>query len=301
MICDEHGDVEPHSHYTHDWNGPRRDARHDSPSAVALHNAEIPPSLQRASLDFINPLKQTLDADQTKLLPNLVGPALYDPFSASVRILTNNLRQLRLWAVVDESLFRLEDASQSPWSNLEILKIMLHPLRPDGSWYFHEPHGQGRNAVGYEIIVDSYPPFEISELDEDMHDLDNKSSLNSCSNEFRVVPDETRLKPFLEGSARTAARMCSLKRAIIWSPTYWDPEWDDEEAQDYDNVFYRQRPYWGIQYSDQDNGVWGSLLPYPIGPSEDKKDDPAMRCLIWMVSKWRPDTELRNLFQYLGR
>ena len=178
---------------------------------------------------------------------------------------------------------------------------MFHPSRPDGSWYFHDPHGQGCNAVGYEITVDSYPPFETSELDEVMHDLDNKSLPNSCRNEFRVVPDEARLTPFLEGFARIAARVYSLKRAIIWSPTYWDPEWDDEEAQDYDNVFYRQRPYWCIQYSDQDNGVWGSLLPYPISPSEDKKYDPAMRCLIWVVSEWRPDTELRNLFQNIGR
>ena len=93
-ICDEDGDVEPDRHYTHDWDGPRRDARHDFTSAVALHKAGIPPSLQRAILDFVNPLKQTLGADQNKLLPNLVGPALYDPFSASLRILTNNLRQV---------------------------------------------------------------------------------------------------------------------------------------------------------------------------------------------------------------
>jgi hypothetical protein len=267
------------------------------------HKAQLPTSLQRVNLDFVSPLRRALCTVQDRPLPNLVGPALHDPFSASVRILTNFTRQLRLWAVLDESLFSIHNTTQPQWPNLEILEIMFHPSRPDGSWYFSGPQGQGRSAVSYDINNASYPPFKATDLDHDMHLLDESNCLsrlpNDASNMFRIIPDETRLRPLLEGFSRAAAQMRSLKRAIIWTSLHWSPDCDYEESQGWD-IEPKQRGYnWAIQYSDQDNGVWGT--PSRHFRSRQTKDDPTVRCLIWMVSKWRPDAELHSLFQNIGR
>jgi len=301
------GSEDPNRHFQSDWDGPRRDARHNFAHAVISHQTQLPTSLQRASLDFVSPLIRALDTIQDRPLPNLVGPALRDPFSASLRILTNNLRQLRLWAIVDESLFSMDDNSQPQWPNLEILEVMFHPSRPDGSWYFVGPQGHGREAVGYDITAASYPPLETTELDIDMEELVTSGHLsnlpNGAQNQFRITPDEARLRPLLAGFSSAAAQMCSLRRAIIWTSLNWYPKYDYAESQGWDSEYQgpgsNWRSNWAIQYSDQDNGIWGSPSHYL--PSQQRNDDPTIRCLVWMVAAWRPDAELRRLFQNIGR
>ncbi|CAN9411096.1 unnamed protein product [Alternaria alternata] len=296
-FCHQGGDEEPNRHFQHDWDGPRRDARHDFASAVTRHEAQLPASLRRANLDFVHPLYRTLDTVQDRMLPNLVRPALYDPFSSSLRLLTNNVRQLRIRAIIDESLFHIDDSSQPAWPNLEILEVMFHPSRPDGSWYFHGPRGQGRDAVGYAITAASYPPFEANDLDAEMEGrLHDQSVLvdlpNGHSNEFRITPDEQRLRPLLEGFARAAVQMPSLKRAIIRSPLLWDP------TEGYDDGIQRKSLVWGIQYSAEDIGV---NMAKHDPTSQREQGYTATRALTWMVGDWHPDAQLHSLFQQIGR
>ncbi|KAI4936651.1 hypothetical protein J4E86_011268 [Alternaria arbusti] len=173
----------------------------------------------------------------------------------------------------------MDDDSQPQWPNLEILEVMFHPSRPDGSWYFFGPQGHGREAVGYDITAASYPPLETTELDVDMDQLVTSGHLsdlpNGAQNQFRITPDEARLRPLLAGFSRAAAQMCSLRRAIIWTSLSWYPEYDYAESQGWDSEYQGPGPNWAIQYSDQDN--------------------------VWMVAAWRPDAELRRLFQNIGR
>jgi hypothetical protein len=108
--------------------------------------------------------------------------------------------------------------------------------------------------VGYAITAASYPPFEANDLDAEMEErLHDQSVLvdlpNGHSNEFRITPDEQRLRPLLEGFARAAVQMPSLKRAIIRSPLLWDP------TEGYDDGVQRKSLVWGIQYSAEDIGV----------------------------------------------
>lgn len=98
---DEEG---PTRHFQHDWEGPRRDARHDFAGAVTFYSTQLPKSLKRASLNSLDPIVRRTDIDQTQTLPNLVSPALMDPFSSSLRIMSNNLRELQIRVSVDESL-----------------------------------------------------------------------------------------------------------------------------------------------------------------------------------------------------
>ncbi|KAI4653140.1 uncharacterized protein J4E79_008653 [Alternaria viburni] len=71
----------------------------------------------------------------------------------------------------------MDDNSQPQWPNLEILEVMFHPSRPDGSWYFVGPQGRGREAVGYDITAASYPPLETTELDIDMEELGSSADV----------------------------------------------------------------------------------------------------------------------------
>jgi hypothetical protein len=134
-------------HYEHDWEGPRRDARHDFADTVTCCLDKIPKTLRRASLDFLKPLIRSSKIHHGRSLPDLVGPLAHDPFTPSLGILCNNLRHLQLRAMNDESLFLPQSknftALHLPWPHLELLEIMFHNARPDGTWYFSGPAGQG--------------------------------------------------------------------------------------------------------------------------------------------------------------
>ncbi|EUC44120.1 hypothetical protein COCMIDRAFT_38013 [Bipolaris oryzae ATCC 44560] len=218
------GEIEPETHFKHDWEGPRRDARHDFANAVSSPSFEFPKSLTRASLDFLNPLTRAVDISQSRPLPDLVGPAVKDMFSSSLAILSNNLHQLHIKAMVDESLFSKDASTRPCWPNLEILEVVFHPAHPNGSWYFHGPQGEGRDVVGFEVTDEHYPPYEKTELDEEMeylHDEKPNEDPHDGNSQYRITPDENRLRPFLQSFAEAAIHMTFLKSACLWSPLNW--------------------------------------------------------------------------------
>lgn len=82
----------------------------------------------------MNPPYNSITIHQNKELPDLVGPGTKDPFSSSLRILSNNLRQVQLRVMADDTLF-WSDSDVPSWSNLEILDVMFHIACPTGRWY----------------------------------------------------------------------------------------------------------------------------------------------------------------------
>jgi hypothetical protein len=279
---------EPAQHYERDWEGPRRNSRHDFAVAITSHVRQLPIDLKRASLDFMYPLDRTTQIHHGKCLPDLVNPSLcQDPFSTSLRIMATNLRELRIRAMVDDSLFGSGDATGSFGPNLEIFEVTFHLAHPKGRWYFQGPGGEGHDAIGYEVTDASYPPFETSELDLEMDALREERPCG-CSTyanlQFRVVPNNDNLRPFLAGFACAAKSMPRLKEAMLWSPLSW------EILEDYDDEF-------------ADHGIDGSELLWGVAytePGRSSNKGPS-RQFEWMVGEWRPDTQLRNLFHEIGR
>jgi hypothetical protein len=45
-------------------------------------------------------------------------------------------------------------------SNLELPRVMVHIVRPDGGWYFQGPSGEGGDPRGFHIDASRYPPCE---------------------------------------------------------------------------------------------------------------------------------------------
>jgi hypothetical protein len=151
--------------------------------------------------------------------------------------------------------------------------------------------------VGYAITAASYPPLEANDLDAEMegrvhHGFILPDLPNGHSNEFRITPDEQRIRPLLEGFARVAVQMPSLKRAIIRSPLLWDP------TEGYDDGIQRKSLVWGIQYSAEDIGV---NMAKHDPTSQREQGYTATRALTWMVGDWHPDAQLHSPFQQIGR
>ncbi|KAH7080659.1 hypothetical protein FB567DRAFT_109620 [Paraphoma chrysanthemicola] len=337
--CATRGDEEPTRHYECDWSGPRkyipylvlliyvicypekgmfrspqaqlplywhernlmfwklllisawysRDARHGFANAVKGYTEDLPSSLWRASLDFLCPLDRSIDFDHAKGQPNLVNPAKWDPFSSSLRILICNLRQLRLRAAIDESLFWPEDGSQTFGPNLEILEITFQIAHPSGKWYFQGPDERGRDAVGFEITSSCYPPYQTSELDLDMDSLQDEVGFPCYTRggaQFRIVPHDANLRPLLEGYAKAAQGMHRLKEAALWTVLRWKPESDSDSGSEMNDVD-----------DDYGGGAWGITYSAP----ELAEPKQSCRLLTWTVDRWRPDPELHDAFQRIGR
>ena len=56
-------------HFARDWDGPRRDSRHDF--AKVVQDVGLPLSLQNVNLDFLDPLSDAEGIDQREPMPNL--------------------------------------------------------------------------------------------------------------------------------------------------------------------------------------------------------------------------------------
>jgi hypothetical protein len=286
--CPKMAEEEPAKHYEHDWEGPRSDSRRDFATAVTSCITHLPSSLKKASLDFLNPFERATNIDHYMALPNLVSPLQKDPFSASLRLMSTNLRQLRIRAMVDETLFWPGDDKVSFGPNLEILEVMFHPARPDGKWYFQGPGGEGHDAIGYQITSTCYPPLERTHTDIDMdamyNEKDSGCESHACC-QFRISPIDTHLRPFLEGFAKAAMQMRFLKRALLWSPMRW---YGEEYCEDI---------YLSYDLEEDDKMAWG--ITYRA-PGQDWIPN-SCRQLEWTVAQWRPDPQLHNTFQQIGR
>jgi hypothetical protein len=90
---------------------------------------------------------------------------------------------------------------------------------------------------------------------------------------FRHIPNEHIMHPFLEAFAKAAQTMQSLKAFSLWSPL-------------------ARGLAWGIAYARP-------VEPATVySPGHDFRD---YRQIWWKVGDWRPDGELHQLFQNIGR
>jgi len=192
--------------------------------------------------------------------------------------------------VIDESIFpalspQNSATSHTPWPHLELLDLMFHNARPDGTWYFQGTDGRGDVARGLPVTDASYPPYSRTQFDEDMDEYydenirGGRQTRGVDNHEFRIAP-HANLILLLERFARAAIQMPALKEAVIWSPI---------QGQD----VYPERPMsqrglnviWGIEYAEPRSSINAG----------------STRQLDWLVGKWRPGKELHSLFQEIGR
>ena len=70
---------------------------------------------------------------------SLLQGTLFDLFSASLRVFSQNLTTFILDAYVDATLFWPsihESCAMPSWPSLKKLKISFNPVAPSGTWYF---------------------------------------------------------------------------------------------------------------------------------------------------------------------
>ena len=286
-------DVEEARYSSQDWPGPRRDARHDFAKAIQVIKL---PTLNHVNLDFIYPIRKADWVDQRLQMPNLIKPAIYDPFSSSLRLLSYQLRTMKLRVVADETLFWPADGSTPSWPNLESLSVMFHPVSPSGAWYFEGLHDVGVDE-GSEIDESSYPPLETTDDDQDADgeiDWDFDWVEHYVFAQYRVKPNNKTLVPFLTAFAKAAALMPSLKEAVLWSALMFDPESIEEyEGFDPKEVAHAVEGElaWGIAYTKPGIQAFTDVID---------EDFAAFRQMWWYVGDWRPDPELLDLFHQVG-
>jgi hypothetical protein len=290
-------DVEEARYTLRDWPGPRRDSRHDF--AKAMQYVQLPPSLRHVNLDFIYPIGEADWMDQRLQMPNLVKPAIHDPFSSSLRILSYQLRTMKLRVVADESLFWPADESTPSWPNLESLSVMFPQASPSGAFYFEGSCDvdTGPNE-GYEIDDSSYPPLECTDEDGNADyevDWDFDFDSHRVYAQYRVKPVNKTLVPFLTAFAKAAVLMPSLKEAALWSPLMFYPkEMEEYEGFDYKEVsrVVEGELAWGVAYTKPETQGFTDAIG---------EDFAAFRQMWWYVGDWRPDPELLDLFRQIGR
>ena len=290
------------SHLWHMYQGPRRDSRHDF--AQNLDPTSLPTRLRELELNFIHPLSHIDAIDQRIAMPDLTAPSLYDPFSTSLRISSYQLRRMHLFAVVDETLFWPADGSEPPtWPSLEVLDVCFHMVSPSGKWYFKGLRETEKGQLkGYELDESAYPPLETTTDDEYWCDRVDEVDWDETSDaQFRVVPDDEAILPFLEAFAKAAARMPKLKDAILWCPLTFATQPDDSgDDVDYLECAIPDRFKFG-----PDNLAWGIAYTKPnqkaFGGRADE-DYNAERQLWWLVgNRWRPSSHLHERFRQIGR
>ncbi|KAF2786876.1 hypothetical protein K505DRAFT_330045 [Melanomma pulvis-pyrius CBS 109.77] len=271
----------------HDWEGPRRDTRHDFSKALV---AAALPCLRHAQLNFIHPLSKADEIDQRRAMPNLVKPAIHDPFSSSLRLLSYQLRTMNLRVVADETLFWPTDGSTPSWPNLETVSVMFHMATPSGAWYFQGLPNIGATE-GFDITDESYPPLTPTDNDTEADDEtgDFEWDGNRVGAQYRVRPNNKTLVPFLTAFAKAAAQMPSLKEVALWSPLKFSAS-DVKEYEGHEDA--EKDGAWGIAYNKP------GIEAFSTNPGTDFS---GARQIWWRVGKWRPDPELHDLFQQIGR
>jgi hypothetical protein len=314
-------DLESEAAYytTHDWEGPRRDSRHDF--ARALQDAVIP-CLRHARLDFLYPTKRAIEFDQRRAMPDLTTPTgseddntktgvtsisrtflqmtgpTCDPFSSSLRVLSYQLRTMQLRVVADTTLFWPANDSTPSWPYLESVSIAFHMTTPSGTWYFQGLPGVRLGATeGFHITEKSYPPLETTQEDEETCSemADYNWDDNYFGAQYRVDPNNEVLVPFLTAFAKAASLMPSLKETVLWSPL----KISAESLSEYDDFDFSEvtedkatELAWGIAYAKP------SVKTYMEYPNKDLIPE---RQIWWKVGNWRPDPLLHSLFQRIGQ
>ncbi|KAJ4993164.1 hypothetical protein SVAN01_01516 [Stagonosporopsis vannaccii] len=279
----------------HGWDGPLRDSRNHFTDA--LNVIELP-GLEEGNFDFMYPHKVADAMDQRIKMPDLVTPAIHDRFSSALRLLSIPLRRLRLQGAFDTTLFWPANNNDSlpHWPNLEILNVSFHVAAPSGAWYFRglEPEPVTR---GFEITAAHYQPLTTSVEDQEVDRVyDYPEWEVPIDAQFRVVPVDELITPFLAAFARAANSMPALREAALWSPCKLQP--DDVGGSYAELEETRLRAY--------TNGklAWGVVYTAPGTPHKLHGEAGTMRSHVrqmwWSVADWRPSSQLRSLFQTIG-
>lgn len=298
-------------HYRHNHVGPLCDTRNDFGQAIL--NAKLPSALQYVQLYLISNITGAIN-EQRGSPPNLVEPASYDFFSSSLSLLSLNLKNMELRVMADKTLFWPHDNDKGyTWPNLKRLNVMIHICSPSGSWYFQDPPGIEHIVADRSGSEETYPPFPNSE--ERTHRIqriknsvglycDNREHFDRKALTSRIVPVEENLVPLLESIAKAASRMPKLKRAMLWAPLSLDEEFEFtianyEHGGDLDPNILRRADY---TLCPDDYLSWGIAYAAPGQPAWDGgESNSPHRQLWWRVGHWRPSSELRQLFQKIGR
>lgn len=303
-------DEAPASNVPWDYDGPRRDTRHDFGKAIT--RAAFPETLETVQLSFLGDLieRSSEAIDHSKTMPDLVLPASRDPLSTGLRILSYHLRTLTLRVQADESLFWPDDGSRPTWPNMTFLSVMFHVATPSGSWYFDGPRGEGHVSGGREIQEHDYPPYQVTEDDDDQHAEYEERPLafeSKLDFQFRVSPNNERLEPFLESFAKAASNMPKLRRAVLWSPLKWAIDGRDSEPGQlgYNNFEYFDDTELCANYDDLPNDLaWGLAYSMPNFAAAFRVNPGRVNCearqIWWGVRKWRPNPRLHALTQGIG-
>ncbi|KAF1978059.1 hypothetical protein BU23DRAFT_364724, partial [Bimuria novae-zelandiae CBS 107.79] len=207
-----HSTDETARHYMQDWAGPHRDTRHDF---ARLLDSITLPSLRRIDLNFHTRGDQF--GDQREILPNLILPRQYDPFSTSLRVLSYQLETMVLQVTADQTIFWPADGTTPHWPHLKYLDVFFRAHSPSGEWYFQGPRGEGSNtSPGYEITQAHYEPMEANAIDR-FYDREwhFDRELVETVPQFRIVPVNKTLRPLLVAFAKAANNMPSLRRALL--------------------------------------------------------------------------------------
>ncbi|KAL2884298.1 hypothetical protein SGCOL_000239 [Colletotrichum sp. CLE4] len=233
---------------------------------------------------------QLLDHDAA--MPKLVRSEPSDPFSSSLRLLCQNLTQLRLSAIIDHSFFWPEDDNGSAWPNLKSLEVKFHPVTPTGSWYFMGPRGEGKDVQGYPVEGVEY----VSQSQNAHSDTIIFGHAPCRPSGWHLKPNPNTLYPLLTAFAKSAASMPRLREAMIWSPIWWylgDHVSDKFSYNKGFDMMNSQRSLgWGIGYTAPDaDEVSGSV----------RSDDEDVRLFEWRTGSWEADETLKQLFHKIGR
>ncbi|KAK2733969.1 hypothetical protein FQN57_001906 [Myotisia sp. PD_48] len=274
-------------YWTRPWEGPWRDTRHAFGN-IMMENADaLPAKLQRVHIEFGQSYKRRFNfVDQSVPLPDLVKPSAFDPLSSALRVLSQPVVSLEIKACVDGTLFwpSSDDPNAKPphWQHLKYLRIEFLPVSPSGVWYFQGPRGEGRETSGFKISQTSYPPLEENEEDERMDEIwawEWGRFENFNPNQFRIVPTNEIIEPFLEAFVKAMKNMPQLESAELFSVLDYYPGED------------LQRKY-GEEELDLKR-IWGVKCSLP-------KDD-SCPILEWRVGNWRPSRNLQQSFYDIWR
>lgn len=250
-----------------------------------FYGRRIATSLTRAALHFWLFFSRP-QHDQIVARPNLIHPADRDPVFVGLCKLGAQPSLFDMRAMVTSDLFPSPEAPKQ-WSQMRRFRLEIHPLHPDGRWYFlgpssEDPHDSAEG--GYKISGAEHYPRETG-TDEDV-DVDATYGDNP-DDEYDCHLDMVRTEPLIAAFATSLDKMPSLDDAEIFTHLWWDPS-DDREVEQY-TLLMKKGHRWDVKFLAGCGGD-GAAAAAPTPP-----------VVQWQVGDWRPSVDVLSLFESLGR
>lgn len=115
--------------------------------------------------------------------------------------------------------------------------------------------------------------------------------------QFRVVPVNELVVPFMTAFAKAVARMPSLKEAALWSPLKFQPDalggrYSSLDETSLEGILHGKLA-WGMVYTKPDT-------PHKLYSALGLECSRA-RQMWWRVAGWRPDSQLHQLYKDIRR